>query len=243
MGPAAEEKRRVLLVCREESYAHHFEGVAAPENVEFDFVTNDNEPYASTFDALFIFSCDPIGLIEEEERREHLIDWSTKKIVFITPAENLEASADILYTPVAGLVSLEKFLLYAGRAIEILADYPFLLEPELNYLLASEVKRKKQRLAPVERFLLQRERVDVPLRDAELNILQLLLDGRSTKEIADDLYYSVKTVKRYISNLIRVIGTTDRTGVVVHAIRNGWVEPYRSEHAAGIPVSAIKENM
>ncbi|CAM3882878.1 LuxR C-terminal-related transcriptional regulator [Alkalicoccus chagannorensis] len=220
---------RILLVCREEAYEHYFQDVyetnqGAGRYEELALCTGEDETYAGSFDILFIFSSDPASLIKYEQQREHEVDWTKKRIIFVTPASKLESSRKILHLPVSGLISLEKFTMYGDRALDIVIDHAFLLEPELNFYVADSLMHHRRKGEPAERLKLIKEEVDAPLRKAEMDILQLLLDGRTTKEMAEMLYYSVKTVKRYISNLIRVVGTADRTGIIVHAIRAGWVK-------------------
>jgi DNA-binding NarL/FixJ family response regulator len=218
-------KHRILLVCCEEDYMESFQSIKASDSVHYEFLTEKaKDDYAATFDTLFVFSSDPAALIEEEEKREHVTDWKKKKIVFITPEKNMPDAMKILNLPVSGLISCEKFLIHAERAMETIAENPFLLSPDLNYKVVEKLTEEKKRQKPIDRFLVRKDKVDAPLRRSEMAILQLLLDGKSTLQIAEELFYSPKTVKRYVSNLISVMGEKDRTGVVVSAIRRGWVE-------------------
>ncbi|SDO02727.1 regulatory protein, luxR family [Alkalicoccus daliensis] len=231
-------QRSIALICMDEAYKEVLGNVKAPEDVKYDYITYEDEEYVSTFDSLFIFSDDPVNAVQEQQTRPTSVDWSKKAIVFIVPEKNLELAAGVLEYEVAGLISCEQFLAHGSKAMETLMDYSFILEPVLNFKVAEEVKKRKQRQSPVKRFVLDKEKVNVPLKKAEFAILQLLLDGKGTAEMAEELFYSVKTVKRYISNLIRSIGVTDRTGVVVHAIRNEWVTCERDE--AILPFSNVK---
>jgi len=51
----------------------------------------------------------------------------------------------------------------------------------------------------------------------ELDVLQLLADGRPTREIAERLYLSPKTVERHISNLATKVGVAGRAPLVAFA--------------------------
>jgi DNA-binding NarL/FixJ family response regulator len=51
----------------------------------------------------------------------------------------------------------------------------------------------------------------------ELDVLQLLADGRPTREIAERLYLSPKTVERHISNLATKVGVAGRAQLVAFA--------------------------
>lgn len=58
----------------------------------------------------------------------------------------------------------------------------------------------------------------------EIEVLHLLADGRSNRDISDMLFISEKTVKNHVSSVLRKMEVNDRTQAVVDAIRRGWVE-------------------
>jgi DNA-binding NarL/FixJ family response regulator len=55
-------------------------------------------------------------------------------------------------------------------------------------------------------------------------ILQLVAEGKSTKEIAFGLRVSVKTVETHRADLMQRLGIRDVAGLVVYAIRNGLID-------------------
>ena len=57
----------------------------------------------------------------------------------------------------------------------------------------------------------------------ELEILQLIVDGKSNKEIADQLTLSVNTVAVHRANIMDALGIHKTAELVVYAIRNGLV--------------------
>jgi DNA-binding NarL/FixJ family response regulator len=57
----------------------------------------------------------------------------------------------------------------------------------------------------------------------ETEVLQLITDGRSTPEVADDLYISQKTVKNHLASVYQKLDARDRTQAVVSAMRLGLV--------------------
>jgi DNA-binding NarL/FixJ family response regulator len=54
----------------------------------------------------------------------------------------------------------------------------------------------------------------------EIQVLLLIADGKSNREIADDLYISEKTVKNHVSNIFKKIEVVDRTQAAVYAYKN-----------------------
>jgi DNA-binding NarL/FixJ family response regulator len=68
----------------------------------------------------------------------------------------------------------------------------------------------------------------VPARvitDREEEILKLVAEGHSSKEIAELLVISIKTVERHRANLLQKLGLKDRLELTRYAIRAGLIEP------------------
>ena len=65
----------------------------------------------------------------------------------------------------------------------------------------------------------------IPLTQRERQILQLIAEGKSNKECAQQLDLSVKTVQFHRSNLMKKLDLHETAGLVRHAIRIGLIEP------------------
>ncbi|MET7550250.1 response regulator transcription factor [Streptomyces sp. NPDC005479] len=63
------------------------------------------------------------------------------------------------------------------------------------------------------------------ITEREEEILKLVAEGRSSKEIAELLVISVKTVDRHRANLLQKLGMRDRVELTRYAIRTGLIEP------------------
>jgi two-component system response regulator DegU len=63
-----------------------------------------------------------------------------------------------------------------------------------------------------------------PLSDREMEVLALVVEGKSNKEIAILLGISHQTVKNHITSILRKFGVEDRTQAVVYALKRGWVK-------------------
>lgn len=61
------------------------------------------------------------------------------------------------------------------------------------------------------------------LTDREREVLLLIAEGKSNKEIGEELHISVKTVKTHVSNLLMKCEVEDRTQLAIYAHRKGWV--------------------
>jgi len=64
-----------------------------------------------------------------------------------------------------------------------------------------------------------------PLTAREQEILKLIAEAHSSKEIAAMLTISVKTVERHRANILEKLGMRDRVELTRYAIRRGLVEP------------------
>ena len=61
----------------------------------------------------------------------------------------------------------------------------------------------------------------VPLSDRELEVLSLLANGMSNKDLAAALFISRATVKTHIENLLRKLEASDRAAAVAEGFRRG----------------------
>jgi ATP/maltotriose-dependent transcriptional regulator MalT len=59
------------------------------------------------------------------------------------------------------------------------------------------------------------------LSDRELEVLRLVAQGLTNREIAEALTLSEKTVARHLTNIFNKIGVENRAGAVAYAMRNG----------------------
>ncbi|MEU7073942.1 response regulator transcription factor [Streptomyces narbonensis] len=66
---------------------------------------------------------------------------------------------------------------------------------------------------------------DRPITEREEEILKLVAEGHSSKEIGDLLVISPKTVERHRANLLQKLGLRDRLELTRYAIRVGLIEP------------------
>jgi DNA-binding NarL/FixJ family response regulator len=64
-----------------------------------------------------------------------------------------------------------------------------------------------------------------PLTPRELEVLKLIAEGYTSKEIASMLVISLKTVERHRANILGKLGMRDRVDLTRYAIRRGLIEP------------------
>ena len=61
--------------------------------------------------------------------------------------------------------------------------------------------------------------------ERELDVLRLLAEGFTDKEIAEHLFLSVTTVRYHVNNLLSKTGHSSRTELAVNAVKSGLVIP------------------
>jgi two-component system response regulator NreC len=94
-----------------------------------------------------------------------------------------------------------------------------------------EVSRGQIYLSPgvsralVDAYMAGTEPPPDPLTSRERQVLQLVAEGRSTKEIATLLSISVKTAETHRTRLMDKLAIHDTAGLVRYAIRKGVIEP------------------
>jgi DNA-binding NarL/FixJ family response regulator len=81
------------------------------------------------------------------------------------------------------------------------------------------------REAAEELLAARREHSTVPskLHLRELEVLHLAAKGLSNKDIAEQLYISIRTVQSHFRSIFNKIGAASRTEAIYHALKNGWI--------------------
>jgi DNA-binding NarL/FixJ family response regulator len=64
------------------------------------------------------------------------------------------------------------------------------------------------------------------LSKTEARIIRLIAEGKNTKEIAQELYVSIKTVENHKYNIAQKLGLTGRNSLTEYVIKN-IIQPYK----------------
>jgi DNA-binding NarL/FixJ family response regulator len=92
--------------------------------------------------------------------------------------------------------------------------HSFLYPSALHTLIRDVIERADERGSEFEL-----------LTPRELEVLKLIAEGHTSKEIAAVLVISIKTVDRHRTNMLEKLGMRDRVGLTRYAIRRGLIEP------------------
>jgi DNA-binding NarL/FixJ family response regulator len=91
---------------------------------------------------------------------------------------------------------------------------PFLYPSAVHALVRDVVERAGERGQELD-----------PLTPRELEVVKLIAEGQTSKQIASSLVLSVKTVERHRSNVLGKLGMRGRVELTRYAIRRGLIEP------------------
>ncbi len=153
------------------------------------------------------------GMDGVEAARQIKQSWPEVAIVILSMHSDHEHVERAMEQEVDGYVLKDDAyddLVYAVRAVLGGGRYvsPTLLRRN------TQPSAKASAKAPVEHELTKREK----------EILLLVIDGLSNREIAAQLFISVKTVETHRSNIANKYGLRKSVDYVRHALRCGWIE-------------------
>ncbi|GGY97643.1 DNA-binding response regulator [Streptomyces olivaceoviridis] len=138
------------------------------------------------------------------------------RILMLTMHDNEQYFFQALKAGASGYVLksvADRDLVAACRAA--MRDEPFLYPGAVTALIRNYLDRGRR----------GEEAPDQVLTPREEEVLKLVAEGHSSKEIAELLFISVKTVQRHRANLLQKLGLRDRLELTRYAIRVGLIEP------------------
>ena len=97
------------------------------------------------------------------------------------------------------------------RALNAVAEGHSLLDPALTERVFAEVRRAA-RAQEVTAFS--------PLTEQERRVLLLVADGRTNREIAQELHLGEGTVRNYVSNILGKLGVSNRAEAAAYATKH-----------------------
>ncbi|MEV0525807.1 response regulator transcription factor [Streptomyces sp. NPDC050439] len=138
------------------------------------------------------------------------------RVLMLTMHDNEQYFFQALKAGASGYVLksvADRDLVAACRAA--MRDEPFLYPGAVTALIRNYLDRVRQGEEPPDQVLTAREE----------EVLKLVAEGHSSKEIAEMLFISIKTVHRHRANLLHKLGLRNRLELTRYAIRAGLIEP------------------
>ncbi|MEI8056875.1 MAG: response regulator transcription factor [Actinomycetes bacterium] len=104
-------------------------------------------------------------------------------------------------------------------------DDPYAVRAALGAGIRCYVVTPEEALAPIAPSARPRPRTGAPdeLSAREVEVVQLVAEGRSNKDIGESLGLSSLTVKSHLARIARKLGTGDRAEMVAMSMRSGVV--------------------
>jgi two-component system response regulator NreC len=137
------------------------------------------------------------------------------KVVILTMHENHQYLLQIVKAGATGAVLKRSAGAELVQAVKAAARGESFFSPSIASLLVEDYRLRLQGdVDPIE-----------TLTDREREVLQLVAEGKTNQEIADQLFISIKTVQTHRAHIMEKLDAHDRTDLVKHAIRTGMIQP------------------
>ena len=150
-----------------------------------------------------------------EATKKVLVDYPDMKILMLTMHDSREYIGKLLKSGAHGYVLKNTRKEELKIAIETVMNGNSYYSPEVTQRVMESLQGKKR----------QRNGLgQVVLTDREKDVLKLIAQEFTTKEIGEKLYISHHTVESHRKNLISKLQVRGTTGLVVYAIQSGLVE-------------------
>jgi DNA-binding NarL/FixJ family response regulator len=137
------------------------------------------------------------------------------RVLILSMHDNEEYLFEALSVGAAGYVlksAVDTDLVRACRAA--LRGEAFLYPAAVSALIRRHLERTRDAGGPFD-----------PLSPRETEVVKLIAEGLTSREIGEVLVISPKTVERHRENVLEKLGLRDRVDITRYAIRRGLVEP------------------
>ncbi len=136
------------------------------------------------------------------------------KVIILSMHSDKRFIARALQVGASGFLLKECAFKELKLALETVSSGKIYLSPEISGTVINDYKR-----------CLLSETKDENLTTKEREVLQLIAEGYSTKEIADKLFVSVKAIEGRRGRIMEKLQINTVAGLVKYAIREGLTEP------------------
>jgi len=171
-----------------------------------------------------------LGLAEDVHLA--ILDVSMPKTTGIQAAAELHARRPELKLLMLSMYDSEQFLFESLRA----GASGYVLKSDADQDIVEAVRRTMRgqsflypsAISTLVRDFVDRGREDEQfdvLTPRELQVLKLIAEAYTSKQIAQELFISVKTVERHRQNILDKLGMSDRVELTRYAIRRGLIQP------------------
>jgi len=153
------------------------------------------------------------------------------EVLILTMYDREEYLFDVMRAGASGYILKDAPSDELIQAIRVVANGESMLTPSMTKKLFSLYLNQQIPSPLEEQTEKENERKDAETRELnnetlsprEVEVLHLLVDGKSNQEIADTLCISDKTVKIHVNKIYKKIGVKSRSQAIIYAIQNNMV--------------------
>jgi len=142
----------------------------------------------------------------------------TARILMLTVSDEEDDLYEAIKAGANGYLLKEISIEEVADAIRAVVQGQSLISPSMASKLLAEFNTLVRRAEEKQQFPAPR------LTDRELEVLKLVAQGMSNREIADDLYISENTVKNHVRNILEKLQIHSRMEAVMIAVREKLIE-------------------
>ena len=138
------------------------------------------------------------------------------KIIMLTVSDEEADLYEAVKSGASGYLLKDSSIEEVAQAVRVVADGQSLISPSMAIKLIDEFKQ-----------MAKPERATGPalrLTERELDVLRLVAQGHSNKEIAARLFISENTVKNHVRNMLEKLQLHSRMEAVMYAVRENLLE-------------------
>jgi DNA-binding NarL/FixJ family response regulator len=136
------------------------------------------------------------------------------RVVMLTMHADEDVLASAIRAGASGYLVKDCSIKEIADAVRMAASGETIISPNLAASMLDEVRKLDDPATSDEQRVVTRR---------EEEVLQLIANGCSTPEVAEQLYISHKTVKNHLASIYQKLDARDRTQAVLQAVRMGIV--------------------
>lgn len=125
------------------------------------------------------------------------------KVIMLTVHDDYAYAQDAMKNGADGYVLKDSDVDTLEQAIDMVLSGEKFIVPQIREVLHKKTSSSSEN----------------PLTSRESEVLKLLAEGYSNRNIADELGVSEKTVKNHMSSIFKKIGVSDRTNAAIYALK------------------------
>jgi len=157
------------------------------------------------------------GMDGVEATRRLREKWSDARVIILTTFNDDVYVFEALRVGALGYLLKDLSGHELANAVQTVANGGVLIDPSVARKVVAEFARLTPSARPIN------DGLPDPLTERELDVLRLLAEGMSNREIGNKLSLTEGTVKNYVTNVLQKIGARDRTQAALRGRELGLI--------------------